>query len=151
VIPRVLWRSGDDWRNMTDEVRAVDAVTIVSRSGAARFLDLERRRHDRRPLEGGDRMCFDGVWRPLEGINVTPCGTDVFGALDWAKGTPIWIVVTDIHPDWPTLEWGRPIVDAIIAGKHPSAPGHPRWRCGALHCRAQTSPRPGPATGTRPS
>jgi hypothetical protein len=151
VSPRVLWRSGDDWRNLTDEVRASHAVTIVSRSGAARFLDLERRLHDRRPLEGGHRMRFDATWRPLEAFKVTLCGTNVFGAADWAKGTPIWIAITGIHPHWTTLDWGRPIVDAIIAGKHPSAAGHPRWRCGAPYCRAQTSPRPGPATGTRSS
>lgn len=132
--PRVVWRSGQSWRNLTEDVRDL-AVTVVSRSGAVRLLDLRASLHDRRPLEGGHQMLLDGVSRPLESFTLTPCGLQVIDSVDWAVGTRVWIVVEGLHEQWATTRWGREIVDAIVTGRQPQAPDHPagvRWRCPTL-------------------
>ncbi len=131
-----IWRSGDPFRNLTSDALSADAVTVISRSGAARLLDIEHHRHDRIPFEGGRRMMFDGTWRPLRSVRLTPCGLDVDGYEDWARGTPLWAAVTGLHPQWTTTSWGRPIVDAIPTGQSPVVSDHPDEHCGALHCPA---------------
>lgn len=153
IDPTVLWRSGDPWRDLGQDLDGVDAVTVISRSGTARFLDLAAGRHNRLGLEGGHAMWLDSQWRPLDfgpgpggwAIAITPCGLNVLGGFDWAMGTSLWAVLEglwsaapaiDGTADWTTTALGREILDAIVAGQPPTyGPGHPDEACGAAYCR----------------
>jgi hypothetical protein len=159
IEPTVLWRSGDAWRDLGPALDGVDAVTVISRSGTARFLDLAGGRHNRLSLEGGHVMWLDSQWRPLDsgsgpggwGLAITPCGLNVLGGFDWAMGTPLWAVLDGLWSAAPAIggiaEWtatalGREILDAIVAGERPVyGPGHPDDACGAAYCEKARASR----------
>jgi hypothetical protein len=151
--PTVLWRSGDPWRDLVADLAELHAVTVISRSGAARFLDLVGGRHNRLALEGGHVMWCDTHWRPLEpapgpagwALSITPCGLNLLGVLDWAAGTPLWAVLEGLwtaaptiggHADWTSTAIGTEIVASIAQGDQPtSGGGRPGGPCGALYCQ----------------
>lgn len=156
--PSVIWRSGDPWRDLADDLDGRAGVTVISRSGTARFLDLAGGRHNRLPLEDGRPMWLDTQWRPLEvgsgpggwETTITPCGPNIVGVLDWAASTPLWAVLDGLWSaapdiggttDWTDTSLGAEIVDTIGRGELPdSGPGHPTEPCGALLCiRAELS------------
>lgn len=153
IEPTALWLSGDAWRDLAPALNGLDAVTVISRSGTARFLDLAGGRHNRLSLEGGHVMWLDSRWRPLDsgsgpggwGLAITPCGLNVLGGFDGAMGTPLWAVLEGLWSaapavggtaDWTTTALGCEILDAIIAGERPwYGPGHPDEACGAAYCQ----------------
>lgn len=46
----LIWKCGDSWRGLTDEIAGLDAITIVSENGTVRLFDLVNRRQKRVPL-----------------------------------------------------------------------------------------------------
>lgn len=84
----VIFADGDEWRDLSEDVRRAGRVTVVTRRGTAVLLDLVGRdpRYLRLPLEGGHRMTFfDCGWLPIDGAEVvaTPCGLVLDHARFW--------------------------------------------------------------------
>lgn len=130
----VIWRDSDRWRRLTAEAEAAGGVSVVSRSGTLRLIDYQRRRHARVPLEGGHIMGFDSQWLPLGSVELTPCGIVLEERSYWARGTPVRLVLAGLVPAWIDAPAGRATVDAVLAGRPPTSPGHPSEPCGAFYC-----------------
>lgn len=79
-----IWRPGDDWRILTDDVRDASEVSVLTRNGTVRLLDLPNRRQSRLPSghqHGGghsrtERLFMDAIWAMarshLEGGGISP-------------------------------------------------------------------------------
>lgn len=135
----VLWRLGDQWRRLDDEIVAAEVVTVISCSGTARIIEADRgefTRHLRVPPEGGDALHGDHVWRPMAAGAFTPCGSTIVepGGVT-PMGTPLLAVITGSHPNWMAYPGLRDLAEIVISrGTYRYANGHPDEHCGALYC-----------------
>jgi hypothetical protein len=128
----VLWTDGDPWRVLTGEALAVGAVTVISKHGTARFIDFDRRRHVREPLEGGKSLVGDRAWLPFDWVEITPCGVVLARPQFW--GTRLRLVFGGIVDEWMSTGPGRAAVTAAVRREEPTSPGHPAELCGAYYC-----------------
>src|SRR5437868_11012413 len=94
-----LWRDGDSWCHLTELVELAQTATVVSESGTAVLLDLDRGRYRRVPLEGGHLLPGDSLWLPLGTFALTPCGLVIDGAYPY-WGTRVRLVCTGLHELW---------------------------------------------------
>ena len=129
-----LWQDGDPWRDLTEDVDAAGAVTVVSQNGTARLVDTAERLQLRLALEGGHSMLGDAQWQPYRMLKLTPCGIVIHGDSYWARGTPLRLVLVGVLPRWMDSPHGRAAVEALIARRRPSSPNHPAKPCGAAYC-----------------
>jgi hypothetical protein len=130
-----IGRSGEQWRDLTDDVVQVGVVTVVSRSGTMRILDTARGRQVRRAMLLGHTWPTDGEWTELGRWRLTPCGLVMIGPESWALGTPLWLVAEGEQWGWWCASpFGEAVAAAIKSRSEPFAPGHPANRCPALYC-----------------
>jgi hypothetical protein len=124
------------WRDLTAEAVDAGAVTVISEHGTARFIDFNRRRHIREPLEGGNTLVGDRAWLPLDYAEITPCGVVLGCPQVW--GTRLRLVFGGIVDEWLSTGLGRAAVSAAVRNEEPSSPGHPAEPCGARYCAVRT-------------
>ena len=132
--PEVIWRDGDQWRDLAGDVKAAGAATVVSLRATTRLVDVVGEHQLRVPSSTGHVMDLDGQWTSLGDWSLTPCGLVIDAAEHWAAGTPLRLVLAGLAPDWSSTEVGQAVLDALLAGKEPVAPGHPEGACGAAYC-----------------
>ena len=130
----VLWRDRDPWRDLSAEAETAGVLTLISEQGTARFVDFDRRRHIREPLEGGRAIFGDRSWMPFSWAAVTPCGVVLEHPQFWARGTHLRLVFGGVVADWMSTTLGREAVTAALSKAPPAAPGHPTEPCGAVYC-----------------
>lgn len=130
----VVWGDGDRWRILNAELAAGGAATIISETGTARFIDFDRRRHIREPLEGGNAIFGDWSWMPFAQVAVTPCGIVLDHPEFWARSTRLRLVFAGFVDEWMTTPAGREAVRAAVRRIPPTSPGHPVEPCGARYC-----------------
>jgi hypothetical protein len=135
-----IWRSGEQWRDLTDDVVQVGVVTVVSRSGTMRILDTARGRQVRLAMLQAHRRPTDGEWTELGRWRLTPCGLVMIGLTAWSLGTPLWLVAEGECTNWCDTPLGAEVVVAIGSQAEPFAPGHPAKRCPAVYCPRAPSP-----------
>ena len=138
--PMIIWRDGDSWRDLSDEAVNAGQVTVVSENGTARLLDFNTGRQARIPLEGGHRMSLDSTpkdlrWRPLVFSQLTPCGLSLWKEM----GSPVRLVLVGLHANWTVSSVGRDVVNAVMARRPRTAPGHSPTRCRAAYCPVPNS------------
>jgi hypothetical protein len=131
---QLLWRDGDRWRTLNGELAARGAATIISEHGTARFIDFDRRRHIRQPLEGGNVVFGDRSWMPFAQVAVTPCGVVLDHPQFWARSTPLRLVFAGFVDTWMSTAAGRDAVHAAVRRIPPTSPGHPDEPCAAYYC-----------------
>ena len=130
----ILWKDGDAWRDLTDEVSAAGAATAISLHGTARFIDVEHGRQARfSDLSAHDMDC-DGEWLPLGDWSLSPCGFVTEAPDHWSRGTPLRLVLAGFVEDWAGTPIGTETLAAVQAGTEPAAPGHPAGPCDAYWC-----------------
>jgi hypothetical protein len=136
----LIWRSGEPWRDLTDDVAQIGVVTVVSRSGTTRILDVKHGRQVRLAMLQAHRWPSDGEWSELGRWRLTPCGLVMIGPESWALGTPLWFVAEGECTNWYDTPLGAEVVVAIGSQAAPFAPGHPPQRCPAVYCPRAPSP-----------
>ncbi len=94
----IIWRSGEPWRDLTDEVRAVGTATVVSLRGAKRYLDAHNDKTARMATLAARALPGDEVWVPLGAWELTPCGFEAGNGDFWTVGTPPWLVMAGLAP-----------------------------------------------------
>ena len=122
---RVVWRDRDQWRDLTGEVEAAGQVTMISENATARFIDFDRRRHIRRPLEGGNVLFGDGSWMPFQSASVTPCGVVLDHPQFLARSTRLRLVFAGLVDEWLSTPAGREVVASAVNKVPPVSPGIP--------------------------
>ena len=130
----IIWKDGDAWRDLTDEVRAAGAATAISLHGTARFIDVEHGRQARFPTPKAGLFVCDSCWLPLGDWSLTPCGFVTEASDHWSRGTRLRLVLAGFVPYWAGTEAGAVMLAAVQAGTEPTAPGHPDGACGAYWC-----------------
>lgn len=127
-----MWRSGDDWRPLLDQIYGCEMATaIVTINFTTHLLDLAHHRQVRIPRPDGHRVVRDRRWHHLERIELaTPCGVRTVGRTpdDWHLTTPILLVAAIDIDDPGALDHVFP------TNSDWSAPGHQERSCSALYC-----------------
>lgn len=136
----MLWRAGDVWRVLLDEINSSRRViAVVTINFTTRLLDVSGRRQVRIPQTRGHRIERDFQWRYLGHVDLaTPCGIRTVGHTpdDWHLTTPVLLVAALDMTNLAALNTIFPDDCAWVA------PGHPECSCGALYCETDERERP---------
>jgi hypothetical protein len=132
-VAELCWIDGEAWCDLTESIDAAGAATVVSQNGATVLLDLGRRRYRRMPLEGGQVLPVDSLWLPFRAFRLTACGLTIDGSYPY-WGTPVRLVLEGLHEAWLHSDIGHQLLQQVMAGEEPRAPGHPSSPCRARHC-----------------
>lgn len=124
----VLWRVGDQWRELNEDLHRVREATLLTMHGSVHLLDLNEWRQLR--IRHGERMSDDDRWWILGTIEATPCGlhSTIRGG-SWHSTGRLRLVVAGHDAGLASTPAG---IDAMAAEW--SAPGHGEWRCRSVHC-----------------
>jgi len=150
----IIWKAGDAWRDLTDDVRAAGTATAISLHGTARYIDAEHGRQARFPTMKAGVFACDGHWLPLGDWSLTPCGLVTEAPDHWSRGTPLRLVLAGFVEGWASTPIGVETLAAVHASSEPTAPGHPASRAGptgahsALLRSGGHGPSPAPAVST---
>lgn len=136
VQTTVLWRLGDLWRDLRDEIEASPvAVWAVTGHGSLRGMHPAEHWQVRVPAASGAHIDGDCEQTPLTEISAaSPCGVTTWGngPESWSSSTTLLVLSTGIPEDWSAMR-------AAMTVKHFHATfnSHPSEDCGARLCRRE--------------
>lgn len=109
--PEVLWRLGDRWRRLEEDIEAFEeTVTVVTENGTAQVMSLVDGWQQRVPLEGGHVMKLDFRVRPLAMLSATSCGVSTIDGRGRShKTSRVILMLRGEHPQWLLSEVGRDV------------------------------------------